>query len=75
MKKRTCGECAWANETVMTRFGRVWCEVYGTSQPKDHPECPARRAFRVLRDAYRELKEKMEDERYETLEMLELAED
>lgn len=47
---KTCSECPWRNSNP-------WhdCQM-GPGIEDDNPECRSRKAFRVVRDAYRELK-------------------
>ena len=53
--KKTCGDCPW--KTAPTKDdGDWWCQPQKLSVavPEHHYECETRRAYRILRDAYRE---------------------
>ena len=70
--RKTCGECPCkdtkcytVNEdgmvdedsTLVECPGYVWCRIMGGAQPKDEDECSTRRAFRILRDEVRRLRD------------------
>jgi len=67
-EKKTCGDCPWNGGYVCGAGTRRvycnlmqemrWIEVYEdeTGIDKEHEECPARKAYRILRDEVRRLR-------------------
>lgn len=49
---KTCGDCPWGIDLKV--HGWIKCSVLGGATINTCGECPARRAFRVIRDRYRQ---------------------
>jgi hypothetical protein len=47
---KTCGECPWCDDVSSKD---IYCHVFGDHRGKEWRECSPRKAFRVIRDAYR----------------------
>jgi len=50
---KTCGDCPCSQG----KEGDIICSGYGITTPADWEECPLRKAFRVVRDAFKRFRE------------------
>ena len=50
--KKTCGDCPWVTKPIGPD-GAISCNLHGVGH-KNSKECQERRAFRVMRDSFRE---------------------
>ena len=55
---KTCGECPWGKPSSDS-FDLIACSVMDALAEIDTPVCTARRAFEVLRDEVRRLRDDM----------------
>ena len=53
-ESKTCGECGWRKNEGL--WGNVRCKGTGSNTWIFQKECPARKAYRVLRDEVRRLR-------------------
>ena len=49
----TCGECPWRHDDMAIEPGETYCFLCDAIAKKNGPQCRHRKAFRVVRDAYR----------------------